>query len=315
MGIGIAIAAIATAAAIASDIAFAVETEKRQKRLKDEISKANNAQSSAKTFYNTVYVVVQKSIDELEKNTKTLPKDVVDEIDIELKVDLDEPEVAVTYAGYAVGGTAIIAGSVSGITSAVVKAGKLGASALKIVSNIGKIAGRAGTVLAVVGLGFSLYSGITQLKELDNAIDDVVKQRRQFEGTLAKMQQSLDPMLRSMNITAGNYGRLAEIAKDWTKLSENFKKYSNSFYLAMKGYAMGKTKAAVRTYLANRNAVALKDSVLLLAQIIQKEIFDFMREGKTDDQIVDYFANEHPNEGLRFVLDRYFLSNLRDDYF
>ena len=78
----------------------------------------------------------------------------------------------------------------------------------------------------------------------------------------------------------------------------------------MTGFAK-KYKSEVKDFISSRGYVSLKDDVLDLAKIIDEDIFDQMRKGKTDEQIINYYAKENPHDGLRFLLDPFFVESLR----
>ena len=309
MGIGIAIAAIATVATIATDIGFSVEANKKEDELKREVSNAQTAVSSANDFYENVYKFVKSRLERLQQNMKKLPSDVVAKLNSELQLDLSDPGNAVKYAGWALGGTQAVAGVVSGVTSYLVGAGA--AEAEDILAGISEVAGAAGAALAVAGFGLALYCGITELHKLDKAIGEVRHKRQQAKDALTRMKQSLDGLLKRMHLQIGGYDQLRKMSDDWYKLSLNFDKYSKAFYLAITGFAMGKAQSDVHLFIASRGGVDLKDDVLALAKIIQEGIFGLMHQGKTDEQIINFYAKENPHEGLRFVLDSFFVENLR----
>ena len=71
------------------------------------------------------------------------------------------------------------------------------------------------------------------------------------------------------------------------------------------------SQAQVHDDLKSKGSLDLKDDILALAKLIQEDILDMMSQGKTDEQVIDFYAKENPREGLRFLLDRYFVSTLR----
>lgn len=309
MGVGIAIAAVAITATITADIAFSVEEDKKQKELKAAIASAQTAINSANDFYQNVYKIVKTRLDHLKQSMRKLPPDVVDKLNQDLQLNLSDPNKVMRDVGLALGITQGVVGVVGLVSSGLTTAGV--AAADGIVADIGAIAADAGAVLAVVGFGLTLYNGITALNKLDDAIDKVNGKRQQAVDAMSKMKKSLDGLLSALKLKVGSYETLKDISNDWAKLAENFDKYSTAFYTAMTGFAMGKSQAQVNAFLTQRGSPTLKDDVLALAKLIEQNILQMMREGKTDEQIINYYAKENPHEGLRFVLDSYFVSTLR----
>lgn len=309
MGVGIAIAAVAITATVASDIAFSVEEDKKQKELKAAIASAQAAINSANDFYQNVYKIVKTRLEHLKQSMRKLPPDVVTKLNQELQLNLNNPSKIMRDVGLALGITQGVVGVVGLVSAGLTSAGIVAADG--IIADIGAIAGTAGAVLAVAGFGLTLYNGITALNKLNDAIDKVNSKRQQAEDAMSKMKKSLDGLLSALKLQVGSYETLKSISNDWAKLAENFDKYSTAFYTAMTGFAMGKSQAAVNTFLAQRGSPTLKDDVLALAKLIEENILQMMREGKTDEQIINFYAKENPHEGLRFVMDSYFVSTLR----
>ena len=308
IGIAVAIAVTATVATVGADIGFSVEEKKKQEELKRDVERAQTSASNAKSFYEDIYKVVRSRLVKLQQSMKKLPARVVDKLGSALTLDLNEPE-AIQYAGWALGGGSAVTGIVTSVTSYLLSTEAFAAN--DILASIGAVASAAGAVIAVAGFGLTLYNGITELKKLDDAIHKVNEKWQQAEDAIKKMQDSLNVLLKSMHLEAGSYQRLKEISNDWYTLSKNFDEYSTSFYYAVTGFAMGKTQAEVKIFLNSRGAVGLKDDVLVLAKLIQQNIFDMMKNGKTDEQIINYYAKENPHEGLRFLMDPFFVDSLR----
>lgn len=309
MGVGIAIAAVAITATVASDVAFSVEENKKQKELKSAISSAQTAINNANNFYQNVYKIVKTRLDHLKQSMRKLPPDVVSKLNDELNLNLNNPNKVMKDVGLALNITQTAVGLVGLVSSGLTSAGI--AAADGIVADIGAVAGAAGAVLAVAGFGLTLYNGITALNKLNDAIDKVNGKRRQAEDAMTKMKKSLDGLLSALGLKVGSYETLKDISNDWATLAANFDKYSTAFYTAMTGFAMGKTQAQVNVFLKARGSPTLKDDVLVLAKLIQSNMLQMMRQGKTDEQIINFYAKDNPKEGLRFVMDAYFVSTLR----
>ena len=309
MGIGIAIAAIAITATVASDIGFSVEEAKKQEQLKSALSQAQTAINDANEFYKNVYKVVKTRLEHLKQSMRKLPPDVVAKLNKKLNLHLSNPDKVMQDVNLVFGITQGVVGLVGLVAGGLTSAGL--AAADGIVADVAAVAGAAGAVLAVAGFGLTLYNGITELKKLNDAIDKVNGRRHKADDAMHKMKSSLDGLLKALGISAGSYQTLRNISDDWAQLADNFDKYSTAFYDAMTGFAMGKTQAEVINFLKQRGTAPLKDDVLAFAVLIEQNILQMMKEGKTDEQIINFYAKENPEEGLRFVMDPYFVSTLR----
>ena len=309
MGIGIAIAAIAIAATVASDIGFSVEESKKQDELNSALKDARSAINDANNFYQNVYKVLKTRLDNLKQSIRKLPPEVVDKLNTQLKLGLDNPDQVLKDVGYALGAGQVVAGIAGLVSFSLTSAGI--AAADGIVADIGAVAGAAGAVLAVVGFGLTLYSGIKALNKLNDAIDKVNARRRKAEAAEAKMKNALDGILRALHLQVGRYESLKKISDDWSKLAKNFDTYSTAFDYAITGFAMGKNEAQVKAFVTEKGSPTLNDDILVLAKLIEENILDMMRKGKKDEEIIEYYAKENPKEGLRFVMNEYFVSTLR----
>ena len=243
MGIGIAIAAIAITATVASDIGFGVEESKKQDELKSAVKKAQSAINDANNFYQNIYKVLKTRLDNLKRSIRKLPPAVVDKLDAELQLNLNNPDQVLKEVGYALGAGQAVAGIAGLVSYGLTSAGM--AAADGIVADIGAVAGAAGAVLAVVGFGLTLYSGIKALNKLNDAIDKVNARRRKAEAAEAKMKNALDGILRALHLQVGGYESLKKISDDWSKLAKNFDTYSTAFDYAITGFAMGKNEAQI----------------------------------------------------------------------
>ncbi|CAB4016835.1 Hypothetical predicted protein [Paramuricea clavata] len=310
MGIGIAIAAIAVAATVASDVGFGVAEEKKQDELKSALDQAHSAINSANDFYKNVYKIVKTRLEHLKQSMRKLPPNVIAKLNKDLVLNLNNPDKVVEGIGKALGITQTAVGMVGLVTGAFTSAGL--AAADSVVATVAEVAGAAGAVLAVAGFGLSLYTGITELNKINDAIDKVNGKRQKAENAMKQMKNSLDGLLKALGITVSSYESLRDISNDWVQLATNFDRYATSFYDAITGFAMGKTQSEVVSFLKQRASVHLKDDVLSLAKLIEENILQMMRGGKNDEQIVNFYAKETPNEGLRFVMESYFVSTLRE---
>lgn len=309
MGICIAIAAIAITATIASDIGFTVEEDKKEKELKSAISSAHTAINNANSFFKNVYKIIKTRLDHLKQSIRKLPPDVVEKLNEDLKLNLSNPDQVIKDVGRALTITQTVVGVAGLVSSGLTITGI--AAADGIIADIAAVAGAAGAVFAVAGFGLTLYNGITELHKLNDAIDKVNRRRHEAEDTVKKMKNTLDDLLKRLGLKVGSYESLRDISNDWDKLAENFDRYSTAFYNAMTGFTAGKSESQVKDVLKTRGCLTLKDDVLALAKIIAQSIWQMMIDGKTDEQIINFYAKENPKEGLRFLMDPYFVSTLR----
>ncbi|KAL9964475.1 hypothetical protein ACROYT_G028121 [Oculina patagonica] len=182
MGIHIAIAAVAITATAASTILFSVEKDKKQKQLEEAVGNAQAKIDEVNDFFQNVYNVVKYRLDNLRQRLWTLPSDVVDNLNQELKLNCSDPD-KVWNAGIA--------------------------TADGIAANIG-------AVLAVVGFGLTLYNGVIPLKKRDGAIENVNGKGRQAEDAMADMKKSLDGLLATLGLKEGSYETVKDMSfDDW----------------------------------------------------------------------------------------------------
>ena len=310
MGIGIAIAAVAITATVASDVGFAVAEQNKQDELNEAINKAQEAIDSTNDLYQNVYKIVKTRLQHLTHSMTKLPTAVVEKVNEDLNLNLNDTEKAVQCFGSILNDSMQAASVVDLVSTGLVTA-ELAAED-GIIAEMGAVASDVLPVLAVAGFGLSLYNGITALEKLNDAIEKVNKKRQKAENAASKMKESLDGLLKSMKLQVGNgYEQLKDISEDWSNLAKNFDKHSTAFYRAMIAFAMGKRQRQVHEYLTNRGLLDLKDDILVLAKLIEENILDMMRQGRTDEQVIDFYAKENPHEGLRFLMDPFFVSNLR----
>lgn len=311
MGICLAIAAIAMAATAAADIGFTIAEGKKQEELKKDISIAQSKIDEANKFYQTVYNVVKARLCHLKQSLQKLPHDVVKSLEKELQEDMPgNPSQFVQALGKALGIDQLIC-NLTSLTAELLTTSGL-AAAEGIIAELGEVAGAAGSVFAVIGFGFTLYNGIKAMEELNAAIEKVKSTQKKAENVMEKMKKSLDSLISSLGLKIQSYDTLISVSNDWAKLAENFDKYSTAFSTAMQGFAMGKTQKEINAHLReSHNCLQLKDDVLVLAKVIEEDILQMMRQGKTDEQIISFYLTEHPRKGLHFQLEAYFLSTLR----
>ena len=310
MGIALAIAAVAITATVATDVGFGIAEGKKQEELKSAIKNAKSAIDRANQFYREVYKIVKTRLEHLKQSMRKLPPDVIDKINEDLRLNLNDPDKVINEVASVFG----MAQNVTALTELVANSLTITglAAADGVVAEIATVAGEVSAVFAVVGFGLSLYNGIKTLDKLNEAIDKVNKKKKEAEDAMQKMKTSLDGLMKTLGISIGSYETLRDISNDWAQLAENFHKYSLAFYYAMTGFAMGKKQRDVVSFLQSKGSVPLKDDVLALALLMEQNILQMMKDGKNDEQIINFYAKENPKEGLRFVMDPFFVSTLRE---
>ena len=310
MIIGITIAAVAAAATVAYNVCFFIAEREKQEELKLAIYEAQSAIDSANDLYQNVYKVVNSRLELLKQSMTRMPIVVVKKLNQVLNLNVNDPDKAVQYAGWALGGTSALV-SVADLVSIGLVFAKL-AAADGVVAGIGAVSSGVMPLVAVAGFGLTLYDSITKLEKLNEAIGEVNKKKQDADRAVTEMKDSLDRLLKSLDLRVGKYQQLKDISDDWVNLAKNFDKHSTAFYFAIKAFAGGMSQAQVHCFLRSRDLPDLQDDILLLAKLIQENIVDMMCQGKTDQDVINFYAKENPHEGLRFVLDPYFVSTLRD---
>ena len=286
---------------------FAGEKEKGQRQTED-VTSLRNSISQLRAKVRKLSEENKRLAADSERKASRMAES-LEKLNDELKLNLSNPNEVVKDVGLALTIGQTVAGITGLVASGLTSAGI--AAADGIIADIGAVAGAAGSVLAVAGFGLTLYNGITALNKLNDAIDKVNDKRHKAEDAEKKMKDSLDDLLKRLGLKVGSYENLKDISNDWAKLAENFDKYSTAFYNAMTGFAAGKSESQVGDFLKARGSPTLKDDVLALAKIIEQNILQMMKDGKTDEQIINFYAKENPHDGLRFLMDSYFVSTLR----
>lgn len=172
----------------------------------------------------------------------------------------------------------------------------------------------ATTVFALGGLGLTVGLGIWTLDKLDDAIEEVEKKQKEVDEFKAAMTSVLNDMLDKAGLQDKTYEELQAMAETWKEISVHYEGYSKQLKFAIQYYYMGLTFDAIKEKvdkISDEGLEPFPDDAYALAKTLADGIKDLIDQGKTDTEIVDFYATDNPELSLRFVLDEYFLSVLR----
>ncbi|KAL9964474.1 hypothetical protein ACROYT_G028120 [Oculina patagonica] len=262
MGIHIAIAAVAITATAASTILFSVEKDKKQKQLEEAVGNAQAKIDEVNDFFQNVYNVVKYRLDNLRQRLWTLPSDVVDNLNQELKLNCSDPDKVWKYAGLILSITEGVVGVLCLFFVGLASAG---------IATADGIAANIGAVLAVVGFGLTLYNGVIPLKKRDGAIENVNGKGQQAEDAMADMKKSLDGLLATLGLKEGSY----ETVKDMS-----FDDWANFDPCGITGFALGEGQSHANYLVIDKDTPSLKGDVPALAKLIGENIAEMNATGK-----------------------------------
>ncbi|CAB4024570.1 Hypothetical predicted protein [Paramuricea clavata] len=175
--------------------------------------------------------------------------------------------------------------------------------------DIGGIVFGAAAFLATIGLG------TWSIVELNKALAEVENKQTQVDLYKKSMTKMLDIIVKAAGLPEKKYDGLVKMSKMWKQISGNFDGYQKSLYYAIRGYSMKKPYDQVKKMVDKESDEGLpfpKDGYVL-AELLAKGIKAMFDEKKTDQEVINYFATENPEIGLRFVFDEFFISTLRWD--
>ena len=271
MGFRIAIATVAIFASLASEIAFSVYEDRKQKQLKEAINNAQARIDEANAFYQKVYNGVKTRLDSLRQSPWELPSDVVNKLNEELKLTSGEPEKDRKYASWVLGITGDVVGVVGFVSVGLASAGIAAADG---------VVADTGAVLSVTEIGLTLYSGITARKKLNEAIDKVNGKQQEAEDAMAEMKNSLDGLLSSLGLEAGSYDTLKDLPlDDWGNLTSVSRPGTTNF-------AIGEGQSHVNVLLRDKDTSNLRDDVPALAKLIEGNISEMNAAGRIQVSIM-----------------------------
>ena len=116
---------------------------------------------------------------------------------------------------------------------------------------------------------------------------------------------------------SSNYNELVTLFEAVKKASEAYEEYSKGLKYAIKyyyrdRYTLEEIKAKVKQRM-DTTVDPLPDKAYVLAQTLASGIREMFQQGKTDQEIIDFYKDENPTIEQRFLLDDYFVSDLRYD--
>lgn len=175
----------------------------------------------------------------------------------------------------------------------------------------------AGTVFGVAGLATTIGLGVWDIKKLKKAIADLDEKQNQISKFQKGMKEVLDEVITAAGLPEKSYDDLKKLAATWKEISVHFESYSTRMDYAIEGYFMGKALDDVKERVLKHTDPSDKpfpDDAYPLAKVLADNIRYLFENGKTDKEVINFFATENPKEGLRFLFGGYFIGSLRDVY-
>ena len=316
--------------------------QRKADKLKQEVHECGN-------IYDHVYFLVSVNLQRLKKSVDRLPTDFIEKIQKSIEDDLksSEAQKALAVVEQVVGYTGAASGLAGGIlelvrrwknksggqqrepnnpwgdieltpseptqptateeSSSVSKTPKLDkwVNGLNIVE----------TVFGVAGLATTIGLGVWDIEKLKKAIADLDEKQDKISKYQKAMEKVLDEVVTAAGLPAKSYDELKKLAATWKEISENFESYSTRMDYAIQGYFMQKPLADVKKRVEEHTDPSDKpfpDDAYPLAKTLADDILVLFVKGKTDKEVIEFFATENPKEGLRFVFDGFFIGSLRD---
>lgn len=175
----------------------------------------------------------------------------------------------------------------------------------------------AGIVFSALGLGATIGLGVWTVNKLEDAISDVEKKQKQVSAFRKDMERVLDEVVTDAGLPPKNYEKLKELATTWKKISQHFESYETRMDYAIQGYFMHKSLDEVKAMVKGHTDASDKpfpEDAYPLAKILADDIRDQFVAGKTDKEVINYFATDNPKVGLRFVFSGFVIGSLRMIY-
>ena len=344
---------IAGAADLGAAFGFSAAAEAKQKELQSKMSKLKTDAEDAGDLYDRVYYFVNANMKRMMNAIEQLPDDFLTEIDKSVKKVLEPAAaekvftVMATYLGVAGLGLSTISGAVKAArkiraklkASNKTEAGISGdadnpwrdlsnaeaAPTRKGTTTRSKLAKKislgvdvAGTVFSVGGLALTIGLGASTLSKLNDAIDDVEKKQQDVEKFKTAMTSVLNEIAEAAGLPRStNYNELVKLFESVRKASEAYEEYSKGLKYAIKYYYRDRyTLAQIKERVQRRMDTTvdpLPDKAYVLASTLASGIREKFNQGKTDQEIINFYNDDNPTLEQRFVLDEYFLSDLRWD--
>ena len=175
----------------------------------------------------------------------------------------------------------------------------------------------AGTVFGAASLATTIGFGAWDIEKLKKAIADLDEKQHQISKFQKAMEKVLDELVTAAGLPAKSYDELKKLAATWKEISENFESYSTRMDYAIQLYFKQKPPADVKKRVEEHTDPSEKpfpDDAYPLAKTLADDILVLFVKGKTDKEVIEFFATENPKEGLRFVFGGFFIGSLRDIY-
>ena len=344
------ISLLAGAADIGAVIGLSDAAEKKQKELNEKLTKLQADVESAGDLYDRVYYVVNANMKRLMNAVEQLPDDFLAEI--EASIEKVAPGSAARISSLMAIVLGVTGLSVTTISS-VVRAGRAIRAKFKdsgktesgisgdadnpwsglskteattpkgttLRSKVGKWlsvgADVASIAFSVGGLALTLGLGLSTISKINDAIEDIEKKQEQVDTFKTGMITVLNEIVKAAGLSpTSNYDELVTLFQGVRKASEVYETYDKFFQWAIEYYYQGKTLDEIRTILKKRGQTTvdpLPAKAYVLAQTVASSIREMFQQGKTDQEIIDYYNDENPTLEQRFVLDAKLVGDLRWD--
>ena len=335
---------------IGTGIGFGVAEQNKMDELNRKSKKLKEDVATASDLYDHVYYMVSVNLERVKKSLDKLPSDMLEKLQKEVAADMPESDTekaiqtlakVLGYAGSAAGLGAGLLQIVryfrnrkakgeepseppedppfeevprDGVEPPPTIETETTFTKTPMMTRLINGLNIAGIIFGVAGLATTIGLGVWTLEKLNNALEDVKKKQKQITKFQNAMEKALDIIVKQAGLPDKTYDQLKKMADMWKKISEHFDSYQKEFYYAIEGYYNGKTLDEVKKLVKEKSDSTVKpfpDDGYPLAKVIADDIKVQIKNGKTDAEIVKYFATENPKVGYRFVFNEFFISMLR----
>ena len=341
--------AILGLANIGIGIGFSVEEQKKVDELNSKADKLKKDVQKAGDIYDHTYYLVTENLKRVKHAVDALPDDFLDrvETDIQDAIKTTEAEKVISTLGRVLGYTGVGMSSLSAIIKVVraIKAKRaasrepeptidtdeenpwrelpfhpetlpenetLGAS--KMFNRFTTGLDVANTIFSVGALAVTIGLGVWTIEKLNKAMDAVDDKQNDITKFQKAMTDVLDQLVTCAGLPAKSYDQLQNMAKSWKTISEHCEGYSKALKFAIEYYFLGKSIDEIKKKvkeISDEGLKAFPEDAYPLAKTLADGIRDLFTEGKTDKEIVAFYATDNPKLSLRFVLDEFFVATLR----
>lgn len=318
------------------------ELDSKAKKLKQDVDKASD-------LYDEVYYRVAVNLDRVKKALDKLPSDFLDKVNEQIARDTSasNAEQAVNTLGKVFGYTKNTLKVASGLLQIVrycrqskaegdeptteplpdpfepvplngeeppvVPEAESSFSSTPTLDKIITGLNIAGIVFGLAGLATTIGLGVWTLDNLDKAINDVDKKQKQIKQYQKAMTAALNQIAAEAGLPPNSYTQLTTLAATWEEISAEFDSYQKVLNYAVQGYFQDRPLKDIKAKVNAESdpGTSFPDDGYPLAETLADDIRQLFQQGKTDKEIVSYFANDNPNISQRFVFEEYFISTLR----